>query len=103
MHAVIADKREELVELCRRHGVVRLEVFGSAARAADFDPQASDADFLVEFDLQSAPATLDQYFDFRDALRDALGRPVDLVEPRAVRNPYLRSAIDQSRELIYAS
>ena len=103
MHAVIADKREELVELCRRHGVVRLEVFGSAARAADFDPQTSDADFLVEFDPQSAPATLDQYFDFRDALRDALGRPVDLVEPRAIRNPYLRSAIDSSRELVYAS
>ena len=103
MHAIIADKREELVELCRLHGVARLEVFGSAARAANFDPQASDADFLVEFDLQNAPATLDQYFDFRDALRDVLGRPVDLVEPRAIRNPYLRSAIDRTRELVYAA
>lgn len=32
MHAAIADKREELAALCRRHGVARLEVFGSAAR-----------------------------------------------------------------------
>ncbi len=47
--------------------------------------------------------TLDQYFDFRDALRGALDRPVDLVESAAVRNPYLRAAIDRSRELIYAS
>ena len=103
MHTAIAEKKDELAELCLRHGVVRLEIFGSAARGTDFNPLTSDVDFLVEFDLQSAPATLDQYFDFRDALRDALGRPVDLVEPRAIRNPYLRSTIDQSRELIYAS
>ena len=103
MHAAISDKKDELAQLCRRYGVARLEVFGSAARGADFNPDSSDADFLVEFDLRSASATLDQYFDFRDALRDALGRPVDLVEAEAVRNPYLRAAIDRSRELIYAS
>ena len=103
MHTVIADKKEELAELCRNHGVIRLEVFGSAARGTDFDPDSSDADFLVEFDHRSAPVTLDHYFDFRDALHSALGRPVDLVETGAVRNPYLRVAIDRSRELIYAS
>ena len=48
MHSAIADKKKELAELCRRHGVVRLEVFGSAARGADFDPESSDADFLVK-------------------------------------------------------
>lgn len=103
MHAAIADKREELVELCKRYHVARLEVFGSAARGGDFDPDHSDADFLVEFDLESAPATLNWYFDFRDALRHALGRPVDLVETQAIRNPYLRAAINQSCELVYAS
>ena len=50
MHAAIADKREELAELCRQYDVARLEVFGSAARGTDFDPETSDADFLVEFD-----------------------------------------------------
>ena len=103
MPAAIADKRREIADLCRRHGVARLEVFGSAARAADFDPLTSDADFLVEFDPRRAPITLDRYFDFRDALHDALGRPVDLLEPRAIRNPYLRAAIEKSRELVYAS
>lgn len=43
MHAAIADKKDELAELCRRFGVARLEVFGSAARGADFDPETSDA------------------------------------------------------------
>ena len=103
MHAAIADKKDELAELCRRYGVVRLEVFGSAARGADFDPQTSDADFLVEFNPDSGLAPFDQFFDLAEALRDALGRPVDLVESCTVRNPYLRAAIDRSRELVYAS
>lgn len=103
MHAAIADKKEELVKLCRRHGVIRLEVFGSAARGTDFDPLTSDADFLVEFRLDNGRAPLHQYFDFAEALREALGRSVDLVESDAIQNPYLRTAIDKSRELIYAS
>ncbi len=103
MHAAIADRREELVELCRRYDVARLEVFGSAARGADFDPQTSDADFLVEFEPDSGQAPFDQYFGLAEALRRSLGRPVDLVESGAVHNPYLRAAIDRSRELVYAT
>lgn len=103
MHAEIAEKKEELAELCRRHGVVRLEVFGSAARGTDFDPRTSDADFLVEFRLDGDRAPLQQYFDFAEALRQALGRSVDLVESDAIRNPYLLAAIDKSREVVYAS
>ena len=102
MHAAIADRKRDLAELCRRHGVAGLEVFGSAARGLDFDPRTSDADFLVEFHRgDSAP--FDQYFDFADALRDALDRPVDLVEVGAIHNPYLRAAIDRTRELVYAA
>ena len=103
MHAAISDKKDELAQLCRRYGVVRLEVFGSAARGTDFDPRSSDADFLVEFRLDDGRAPLRQYLDFAEALRHTLGRPVDLVESGAVRNPYLRAAIDRSRELVYAS
>ncbi len=103
MHAAIADKREELAELCRRYGVARLEVFGSAARTTDFDPQTSDADFLVEFRPVNGRAPLRQFLDFAEALRRTLGRSVDLVETGAVQNPYLRAAIDSSREVVYAS
>ena len=69
----------------------------------DFNPETSDADFLVEFDPCSALRPFHRYFDFRDALSDALDRPVDLVEFRAVRNPYLRTSISRSRELVYAA
>ena len=103
MHAAIADKREELAELCRRYGVAKLEVFGSAARGTDFDPQTSDADFLVEFNPDSGLAPFDQFFDLAEVLCGTLDRPVDLVESGAGHNPYLRVAIERSRELVYAS
>lgn len=103
MHPAIADKKDELARLCRRYEVARLEVFGSAASGADFDARTSDADFLVEFDADSRMAPFDQFFNFADALRNTLGRPVDLLESSAVSNPYLRAAIDKSRKLIYAS
>ena len=103
MHAAIADKKEELAELCRRYDVARLEVFGSAARGTDFDPQSSDADFLVEFHLGKSQTSFDHYFDFADALRSILGRPVDLVEPSAIQNPYFRAEIDSSLKVVFVS
>jgi uncharacterized protein len=103
MHAEIEKHREALTALCRRYGVVRLEVFGSALRGADFDPAKSDEDFLVVFNKDSAIPALDQFLGFSEALERLLGRPVDLVEASAVKNPYLRATINRSRELIYAA
>jgi predicted nucleotidyltransferase len=61
MHSDIEKHREALTALCHRYGVVRPEVFGSAARGADFDPASSDADFLVEFDKASDLSALDRF------------------------------------------
>jgi uncharacterized protein len=101
MHAEIADKREALKTLCERYDVARLEVFGSAARGVDFDPAKSDMDFLVEFKNASQLDPLEQFFGLADALKDLFGRPVDLVEASAVRNPFVRASIDRSREVVY--
>jgi len=101
MHREIADRRAALAELCRRFGVRRLEVFGSAARGDDFDPAHSDADFLVEFTPNSDFAPLAQYFDFQEAMQALLGRKVDLVQPTAIRNPYLLASINRARELVF--
>jgi uncharacterized protein len=101
MHAEIADKREALKALCERYDVARLEVFGSAARGVDFDPVKSDVDFLVAFKPEIKLKPLEQFFGLADALKDLFGRPVDLVEASAVRNPFVRAGIDRSREVIY--
>lgn len=83
MHTAIADRRADLAALCLRHRVARLEVFGSAARGAGFDPVRSDADFLVTFQ-PAARDDLAAFADFKEALEALLGRPVDLVEREAV-------------------
>ncbi len=103
MHAEIERHREALTSLCRHFGVARLEVFGSAARGDDFNPTVSDADFLVAFDKLSGLSALDQFLGFAEALQRLLGRPVDLVEASAVKNPYVLATIHRSKELIYAA
>ena len=103
MHASIEQHRAEIADLCRLFAVRRLEVFGSAARGVDFDPVTSDADFLVEFAPGSKLAPLRQFFGLAEALEELLGRHVDLVEPGAIRNPYIRASIDRAREVVYRS
>lgn len=78
-------------------------MFGSAARGEDFDPATSDVDFIVEFGPRSRRFPLEEFFGLRESLAEVLGRPVDLIEPAAVCNPYIRSSIDAGREVVYAS
>lgn len=103
MISLIEQNMEAIRELCRRYGVARLEVFGSATDGT-FDPASSDVDFLVEFPpgYKFGP-WLANYFDFQDELKQLLGREVDLVELKCIRNPFRRHTILKSREVIYAA
>jgi predicted nucleotidyltransferase len=103
VHTTIDEKRDALGALCRRYGVARLEVFGSAARRAGFDPNRSDADFLVTF-TPAARNNLAGFIDLKDALEELLGRSVDLVERETVeasRNFIRRRAILGETETVY--
>jgi uncharacterized protein len=103
MLAEIADKRDALIALCERYDVARLEVFGSALRAADFDPARSDVDLLVTFAPHSRN-TLAALVDLKEALEALLGRSVDLVERQAIessRNYIRRRRILEEAEAIY--
>lgn len=102
MLELIESKRAEIAELCHRFHVRRLEVFGSAV-GGEFDPAASDIDFLVEFDSDPRARSFAAYFGLKEALEALLGRPVDLVEAGAVTNPYLRASIERSREPLYGA
>ncbi|MDP3798562.1 MAG: nucleotidyltransferase domain-containing protein [Polaromonas sp.] len=102
MHPAIAQHRSGIAAICQRYRISRLEVFGSAARADDFNPASSDADFLVEF-APEAHTGLDEFFGAKTALEQLLGRSVDLVEPGAVRNPYVLASINRNRESVYAA
>lgn len=102
MHPAIAQHRLGISAICQRYRIQRLEVFGSAARADDFDPAHSDADFLVEFAPGVQPG-LNTLYGAKADLEALLGRGVDLVEPGAVRNPYVLASINSHREAIYAA
>ena len=103
MHSLIKERQLELEALCRKYNVARLEVFGSVARGHDFDPARSDADFLVEFHPESGLRPLEEFFGLKSALIALLERPVDLLEPAAIKNPFILKAINQTREIVYAA
>lgn len=102
MVRIIENNRAQLERLCRRYCVKCLEVFGSAAREADF-AQTSDLDFLVEFLPLSPVEHKDAYFGLLEALRNLFNRPVDLLETDAIDNPYLLESINQNRVRLYAA
>ena len=90
-----------IAAVCRRFGVRRLSVFGSAV-TGDFSPERSDVDFLVEFD-NDLESRFDAYFGLKDELEHLLGRPVDLVMPKALENPYFAASVERSRQELYAA
>lgn len=101
MATVLDHHGADLAVLCRRHGVRRLEVFGSSTTGR-FDPERSDVDLLVEFD--SDPLHLfDRYFGLKESLEALLGRRVDLVTVGSLRNPYFIQAVNRTRQLLYAA
>jgi uncharacterized protein len=102
MTAMLMVRREQLVALCHKYCVRRLDVFGSAA-GDDFDERSSDIDLLVDFEEMSFPDRADAYLGLLTETEALLGRNVDLVEVSAVRNPYLREGIEASRQLLYAA
>ncbi len=102
MTEVIREHEAELSELCRRHHVKTLELFGSAA-AGTFDPAQSDLDFLVDF-LPMEPGEHGKaYFALLFALKDLFRREVDLVETPAIKNRYFLKAINRQRQVLYAA
>ena len=101
MHREIESRTKEIAEICRRHRVKRLDLFGSAARGADFDPETSDADFLVAFTPPMRDDLFDRFMGLKLDLSDALDRDVDLIRMGTVRRQHIQAHIDGSRETVY--
>lgn len=91
--------RKELEELCERHQVKTLYAFGSAL-GSNFH-EASDLDLLVDFKEIDLNDYADNYYDFKYSLQELFQRPIDLIEEKAVKNPYFREVVDETKTLVY--
>lgn len=86
--------------LCRKWRIRELSLFGSALRE-DFRPE-SDVDLLVVFE-RDAPWDLWDLTAMEAELQELFGRKVDVVEKRALKNPFRRFEILTTRQVLYAA
>jgi predicted nucleotidyltransferase len=100
MIADIAKNKQKIIDLCKQYEVIRLGLFGSAARG-DFDPERSDLDFLALFDRRDNPDYTTRYFGLVDDLEALFGRGIDLVTEYQVQSPWFREAVERDLEMIY--
>jgi len=102
VHPFVQEKLPQIVDLCRRYHVRRLDLFGSAT-GDRFDPGRSDVDFVLEYLPEAKEHYPDVYFGLKEDLEALLGRHVDLVMINAVRNPYFREELEETRVQLYAA
>ncbi|MDE5568901.1 MAG: nucleotidyltransferase domain-containing protein [Muribaculaceae bacterium] len=96
---------QRIIDLCRKHKVKSLAVFGSIL--TDRFNDDSDVDLLVDFEDydRDNPGEFDyvtNYFDFRDALEMLFNRKVDLIEEKGLRNKYFIANVNRTKQMIYA-
>ena len=87
--------RVRLAEICRRHGVTKLRIFGSASRGEE----RSDSDIDLVADFASATGFF-ELSHLEDDLEAFFGRRVDVVTERGL-SPYMREPILTSAATIY--
>lgn len=86
----------------RTHRVEKAEIFGSAL--TETFHEGSDIDLLITFQADIPLLDYaDNYFSLKENLEDLLGRSVDLVSARSLRNPVLIESINQSKLSLYAA
>ena len=96
---LIEQNIEKLNKLCFEYNVFQLFIFGSVLNER-FNPD-SDIDFLVTFQALEIDEYADNYFDFKFSLEELFNRSIDLLEDKAIKNPFLKDSIDSSKKLIY--
>ena len=98
----ISEHTAELTEICQRHQVKRLDIFGSAA-VGGFNADRSDIDFLVDYHLLPPAQHANAYFGLLADLKSLFGREIDLIEDKTIENPYFRESVDETRQTVYGT
>lgn len=102
MIPTVAERASELEQLCVHYRVQRLDLFGSAI-TGNYGKGESDLDFLVEFQSLPSGAYADAYFGLLEDLELLFGVPIDLIVDSAIRNPFFRQRVEETRTQLYAA
>jgi len=100
MNIRIDVPKDKIESFCRKWKIKELSIFGSAI-TEEFRPD-SDVDVLVVFE-EGSGRTLFDHMKAEEELKEILGREVDLVEKKTIRNPFRRQHVLENHEVIYAS
>ncbi len=92
---------QRIIDLCRKHKVKILAVFGSIL--TDRFNDQSNVDLLVNFDTTDHEKWdyVTNYFDFKEALEKVFGRKVDLVVENGLKNKYFIANVNRTKQMIY--
>jgi predicted nucleotidyltransferase len=91
--------QRDIEQLCKKYKVNRLYAFGSVL-TEEFN-KSSDIDLIVDFMPFDLLQYADNYYDFKFSLEDMFHRDVDLLEEKAIKNPYFQQVVNSKRQLVY--
>ncbi|MBN8653229.1 MAG: nucleotidyltransferase domain-containing protein [Cytophagales bacterium] len=91
--------KRQIQELCKNYKVRSLYSFGSV-NTSRFSPD-SDVDLLVDFKIEDPLEYADNYFNLKFELEKIFNRQIDLLESKAIKNPFLLASIDRTKVLVY--
>jgi len=93
---------DKIIALCKKYKVDKLWVFGSIL--TDRFNDDSDVDFLVDFEEDKIDLLdyADNFFNLIHAIEDVIGRKIDLVVNKTIRNKVFRNEVNNSRQLLWS-
>jgi predicted nucleotidyltransferase len=95
----ITQNINQINSLCKSHKVEKLYAFGSIL--TDKFNDKSDVDLIVSFGNVDLLEYADNYFDLKFSLENIFKRSVDLLEEKAIKNPYFKKVVEEKKQLIY--
>jgi uncharacterized protein len=100
MDSIIGNNLPAIIELCKIYRISRLYAFGSVL-GKNFSQQKSDIDMIIELEEMPVLERGENILDFWDAAERIFNKHVDLLTDQPIKNPFLKSEIDNTKKLIY--
>ena len=96
---LIENHNKDILNLCKAHKVKSLYAFGSVL--TDKFNNDSDIDLIVDFENLDVIDYGDNQYNLKFSIETILKRNIDLLEEKAIKNPYFRKTLYQNKVLIY--